>query len=97
MKLSSATIVAGSMLSATPAFAAPQWVEDRCWAAAIRVRPFSDLTRWKPTLLTASPTGRPEHRRPKAAGVTTATDLDWRWISLYVRAACRARLPLATA
>ena len=30
---------AGMVLTATPAFAAPQWVEDRCWAAAVRVKP----------------------------------------------------------
>ena len=30
---------AGLVLSATPAFAAPQWVEDRCWYHANRVLP----------------------------------------------------------
>jgi hypothetical protein len=30
---------AAIVLSATPAVAAPQWVEDRCWAAAVRVKP----------------------------------------------------------
>ena len=39
MKVSPAMIAAGLMLAVSPAFAAPQWVEDRCWSAAIRVRP----------------------------------------------------------
>jgi hypothetical protein len=41
MKLTSATIfVAGVMvLAATPAFPAPQWVEDACWRAGSRVLP----------------------------------------------------------
>ena len=32
-------IICLALVFATPAFAAPQWVEDRCWAAAVRVRP----------------------------------------------------------
>ena len=32
-------IVAGLILSATPAFAAPRWVEDACWRYAHRVTP----------------------------------------------------------
>jgi hypothetical protein len=40
MKLASATIfVAGLVLTATPAFAAPEWVETACWRAASRVLP----------------------------------------------------------
>ena len=40
MKLPSAKIfVAGLMLAASPAFAAPQWVEDACWRYAHRVTP----------------------------------------------------------
>jgi hypothetical protein len=40
MKLPSATIiVAGLLLVASPAFAAPQWVETACWRAAQRVSP----------------------------------------------------------
>jgi hypothetical protein len=31
--------LAGFMLSATPAFAVPQWVEDLCWYHAVRVLP----------------------------------------------------------
>jgi len=31
--------IAGLVLSATPAFAAPQWVEDLCWYHANRVLP----------------------------------------------------------
>ena len=34
-----AMIVAGLLLSTTPASAAPQWVEDRCWYHANRVLP----------------------------------------------------------
>jgi hypothetical protein len=30
---------AAIVLTATPAFAAPQWVEDACWRYAYRVRP----------------------------------------------------------
>ena len=37
MKLIPVILVAGLILSATPAFAAPQWVEDLCWYAAVRV------------------------------------------------------------
>jgi hypothetical protein len=32
-------LAAGIVLAATPAFAAPQWVEDACWRAAVRVSP----------------------------------------------------------
>ncbi len=32
-------IICGPLVFATPAFAAPQWVEDLCWNAAVRVRP----------------------------------------------------------
>ena len=32
-------VVAGLVLTATPAFAAPQWVEDACWRYAQRVTP----------------------------------------------------------
>jgi hypothetical protein len=40
MKLTYATMaIAGFVLSATPAFAAPQSVEDACWQYAYRVRP----------------------------------------------------------
>ncbi|HSD93427.1 MAG TPA: hypothetical protein VLB11_10435 [Methyloceanibacter sp.] len=40
MKLKTVTIiVAGVMFSATPTFAAPQWVEDACWYNANQVRP----------------------------------------------------------
>jgi hypothetical protein len=34
--------VAGIVFTATPAFAAPQWVEDACWYHAVRVRPALD-------------------------------------------------------
>ena len=41
MKLRYATIaIAGFVLSQTPAFAAPQWVEDACWRYAQRVTPY---------------------------------------------------------
>jgi hypothetical protein len=41
MKLRYATIaIAGFVLSPTPAFAAPQWVEDACWRYAQRVTPY---------------------------------------------------------
>lgn len=40
MKLNPAKLIfAGIVLNATPAFAAPQWVEDRCWYHANRVLP----------------------------------------------------------
>jgi hypothetical protein len=40
MRLLPVTVfLAGVVVTATPTIAAPQWVEDRCWAAAIRVRP----------------------------------------------------------
>ena len=40
MKLQAVTIVvAGVIVSATPASAAPQWVEDACWYHANRVLP----------------------------------------------------------
>jgi phosphoribosylformimino-5-aminoimidazole carboxamide ribonucleotide (ProFAR) isomerase len=43
MKLIPVILVAGSLiLSAVPAFAAPQWVEDRCWYHANRVLPALD-------------------------------------------------------
>ena len=32
-------IVCLPLFLASPAFAAPQWVEDACWKAATRVRP----------------------------------------------------------
>jgi hypothetical protein len=32
-------LIAGIVFTANAAFAAPQWVYDRCWAAAVRVRP----------------------------------------------------------
>ena len=34
--------LAGIVFTATPAFAVPQWVEDDCWHAAVRVRPTLD-------------------------------------------------------
>ena len=40
MKLIPVTIfLSGVVLTATPAFAAPQWVETACWRAANRVLP----------------------------------------------------------
>ena len=30
------------VLTATPAFAVPQWVEDNCWHYAVRIRPAHD-------------------------------------------------------
>lgn len=39
MKLIPVMLVAGLMVSAIPAFAAPQWVEDLCWYHANRVLP----------------------------------------------------------
>ena len=39
MKLIPVILVVGLILSATPSFAAPQWVYDRCWNAAVRVLP----------------------------------------------------------
>ena len=40
MKRTFATIfVAGLVLTATPTFAAPRWVNDACWIAAQRVSP----------------------------------------------------------
>ena len=39
MKLIPVILVAGLIVSATPAFAAPQWVEDACWYHANRVLP----------------------------------------------------------
>ena len=39
MKLIPVILVAGLIVSATPAFAAPQWVEDACWRAGNRVLP----------------------------------------------------------
>ena len=40
MKLLPVTIfLAGVVLTATPAFAAPQWVETACWRASNRVLP----------------------------------------------------------
>ena len=30
------------VLTATPAFAVPQWVEDNCWHYAVRIRPALD-------------------------------------------------------
>ena len=46
-------VVAGLILSATPAFAAPQWVEDLCWYHANRVLPALDQRERKPTSPTA--------------------------------------------
>ena len=40
MKLILAMVVAGLILSATPASAAPQSVEDACWRYAQRVTPY---------------------------------------------------------
>ena len=39
MKLMPVMLVAGLISSASPAFAAPQWVEDLCWYHANRVLP----------------------------------------------------------
>lgn len=39
MKLIPVILVAGLLPSASPAFAAPQWVEDLCWYHANRVLP----------------------------------------------------------
>ena len=39
MKLMLSTIFAGVVFGALPAFAAPQWVEDACRRAAVRVLP----------------------------------------------------------
>ncbi len=35
-----AILLTGIVLTATPAFAAPQWVEDACWRYAQRVTPY---------------------------------------------------------
>ena len=43
MKLIPVMLVAGLIVSAIPAFAAPQWVEDRCWYHANRVLPALDF------------------------------------------------------
>ena len=43
MKLIPVMLGAGLILSATPAFAAPRWVEDRCWYHANRVLPALDF------------------------------------------------------
>ena len=40
MKLILLMVVAGLVLTATPALAAPQWVEDACWRYASRVTPY---------------------------------------------------------
>ena len=39
MKLIPLILFVVLMISATPTFAAPQWVEDACWRAANQVRP----------------------------------------------------------
>jgi hypothetical protein len=39
MKLILSVIAAGAVVATTPAFAAPQWVQDACWRAAQRVTP----------------------------------------------------------
>lgn len=43
MKLLLSTMLAGAVLAATPAFAAPQWVEDACRHAGVRVLPALDF------------------------------------------------------
>jgi hypothetical protein len=64
---------------ATPAFAAPQWVEDQCRAAAVRVRPVLRFDEVEAYVANCMPTGRPERHRPAAARVTTTTDNEWRF------------------
>ena len=44
---------AAIVLTATPAFAAPQWVEDACWRYAQRVTPSLTERDRKPTSPTA--------------------------------------------
>ena len=70
-------LAAAIVLTANPAFAAPQWVETACWRYANRVLP--------------APTGREREKYfanciadwtagtppPRAARVTTAIDIDW--------------------
>jgi hypothetical protein len=76
MKLILSMIFAGAALTAMPAFAAPQLVEDACRRAAVRVLPALSAREVEAYVAIASLTGRLERHRPKAKRITTATGID---------------------
>ena len=79
MKLTFATIfVAGLVLTVTPTFAAPQWVNHACWIAAQRVSPRLTEAR-KGTLYCQLPCRLDcrECRRRRVARIMIAADIDW--------------------
>src|SRR5262245_38100607 len=80
-------LAAAIVLTATPAFAAPQWVETACWRYANRILPAPTPREREACLPIASPTGRLEPRRPRAKEITTATDIDWQspWSLILAR------------
>jgi len=70
--------VAGIVFTATPAFAAPQWVEDACWYHAVRVRPALDAREreaYVANCIADYTAGSPPRRA--LIREQTATDIDW--------------------
>ena len=75
MKLRYATMaIAGFVLSPTPAFAAPQSVEDACWRYAQRVTPHLSAREREAYITNCIADWTAGTPPPRAAEVITATD-----------------------
>jgi hypothetical protein len=76
MKLS--LLIAGAIvLTATPAFAAPQWVETVCWRYANRILPAPTAREREGYFANCIADWTAGTPPPQAAIVTAATDIDW--------------------
>ena len=94
-------LAAAIVLTATPAFAAPQWVETACWRHAQRVTPHlteREKEAYVTNCIADWTAGTPPPHG--AARILTATDIDWRFGSRSASTAltaCQSHRLLATA
>jgi hypothetical protein len=80
-------VVAGLILSATPTFAAPQWVDDACWRAAERPNGLPSTSSIRHGLTECSwPPHSAQRSRAESCAVAIAARLPWtNWLSLEGR------------